>query len=128
MRINPLCSHNSYRQCLFAVDDVKDLPETFDWRDQNAVSKIKDQGTCGDCFIFASVGALESQYMIHENTEYAFSEQSILNCNSDGCNGGSMGMVWKRIHEHGICTADEMPYHGEVGFGYNFHNVLIDLH
>lgn len=104
----------SFRECRFVVDDVKTLPETFDWREKKGVSKMKDQGVCGDCFVFAAVDALESQYLIHKQKDYDFSQQAMLNCVGHGCSGGSMGLVWQYIHDHGICENYEIPYKGSV--------------
>lgn len=33
-----------------------DAPESFDWREHNAVTPIKDQRACGGCYAFAVVG------------------------------------------------------------------------
>jgi len=36
------------------------LPSSWDWRDQNIVTSIKDQQNCGSCWAHAMIGALES--------------------------------------------------------------------
>jgi len=36
------------------------LPIAVDWRNQSVVSEVKDQGSCGGCWAFASVEAVES--------------------------------------------------------------------
>ncbi|NTV36960.1 MAG: hypothetical protein HGA53_08405, partial [Anaerolineaceae bacterium] len=45
-----------------AVSDVPmvGLPSSWDWRTQGIVPPIRDQGGCGSCWAFATVGAMES--------------------------------------------------------------------
>jgi hypothetical protein len=46
---------------LFPIPDPPvDIPSSFDWRSQNAVTSVKDQELCGGCWAFASVAGLES--------------------------------------------------------------------
>ncbi len=56
----------------------------FDWRKLNKVTKVRDQGSCGSCYIFAAIGAFESAYVIANNgvdpTTIEVSEQEILDC------------------------------------------------
>ena len=33
----------------------RDAPAAFDWRDEGAVSPVRDQGSYGTCFIFSSI-------------------------------------------------------------------------
>ena len=59
------------------------LPDKFDWRDhngENVVTPVRDQGSCGTCWIFGTLASLESSAIIREGIEYDFSEQSVGLC------------------------------------------------
>ena len=76
------------------VEDVVEAnyPSTWDWRDQGKVTAVKDQGSCGSCWAFSSIEAIESAWMIAGNDEVIMSEQELVDCSSStgnaGCNGG----------------------------------------
>ncbi|MDM8537373.1 leucine-rich repeat domain-containing protein [Desulfobacterales bacterium HSG17] len=83
-------------------DSFKDqLPPAFDWRNQGIVTPAKDQGECGSCWAFASVGVLESKILMKEGTLYDLSEQQQVSCNNDmgGCVGGDSDALkfWNQI-------------------------------
>jgi C1A family cysteine protease len=66
------------------------LPSSYDWRALNGVTPIKDQGNCGSCWAFSTVGPLESQILLQGGGTVSLSEQYLVSCNVDrwSCNGG----------------------------------------
>jgi len=68
---------------------VQALPSSFSWM-SNGVTPIKDQGNCGACWAFSTVGPLESQILLQGGGTVDLSEQYLLSCNLSGynCNGG----------------------------------------
>ena len=56
------------------------LPARFDWRDYGMVTPVKDQGSCGTCWVFGTTSVLESDVLLKENISYDFSEQSVALC------------------------------------------------
>ncbi len=91
---------------------AKDLPSYFNWEDQGKVTGIRNQGSCGSCWIFASVAALESQYLIYRLYNYNLSEQQILSCVSPdwGCDGGWMEACYIHFRDTGSIFETSMPY------------------
>jgi putative hemolysin len=72
------------------VQSRQDLPAAFDWRDLGGCTSIKDQGSCGSCWAFGTVGPLECNILIKDGLEVDLSEQWLVSCNQDGwsCGGG----------------------------------------
>ena len=54
------------------------------------MTAVRDQGTCGSCWAFAAVGALESAIRIRDGRTVDLSEQYLVSCNQElwGCSGG----------------------------------------
>lgn len=80
---------------------VNELPAEFDWRDLEKVTPPKDQGLCGSCWAFASVGVMESKLLIKGLPAEDLSEQQQISCNTiaSGCNGGDLSALryWETI-------------------------------
>jgi C1A family cysteine protease len=54
------------------------LPSTFDWRTEQKVTPVKDQGNAGTCWAFGTESSLESRIMIVDNEEYDLSELNLI--------------------------------------------------
>ncbi|UYV77994.1 CTSF [Cordylochernes scorpioides] len=72
------------------VPEDIEFPESFDWRHYNVVSQVKNQGTCGSCWTFATTGSVEAQWAIKTKVLVPLSEQQLLDCDTvnAGCRGG----------------------------------------
>lgn len=76
------------------LEPSKDQPVRFDWRDIDGndwMSPIRDQGACGACTSFASLGALETLMRIYDNDytlDLDLSEQHIMACTLGSCDFG----------------------------------------
>jgi len=96
----------------FLVEETH-VAESLDWRTKGKVSPVKDQGQCGSCWAFSTVGYLESQYLIKNNKAQTFSEQQLVDCDKDsdaGCNGGLMQTAFNYIQTQGIESDTKYPY------------------
>ena len=43
---------------------LEEIPTNWDWRYVNMVSPVKNQRSCGSCWTFSTIGAVESHYLI----------------------------------------------------------------
>ncbi len=71
------------------LGSLQTLPAAHDWR-AVGLPPVRNQGGCGSCWAFGTVGPLESQIMIQSGTAVDLSEQYLVSCNTDndGCGGG----------------------------------------
>lgn len=63
-----------------------------DWREKNAVTAVKNQGSCGSCWAFSATESIESEAFI--TGKYALpilGPQQLVSCDkkSNGCKGGN---------------------------------------
>jgi len=99
----------------FLAKDGRELPPTFNWEDSGKVTPVRNQGSCGSCWIFAATAALEAIYKIQMQVEYDLSEQQILSCVSGGwgCDGGWMDYAYEHYRDYGAILESAMPYQAD---------------
>ncbi len=69
---------------LFPSTPEGGLPAHFDWRDSGIVPAVRDQGYCGSCWAFGTVGIMESALWKNGVADVDLSEQFLVSCNKDG--------------------------------------------
>lgn len=92
-----------------------DVPSSWDWRQHNGVTPVKNQGHCGSCWTFSTVGTLEAHALIKYDNFEPLSEQQLVDCAGDfdnhGCSGGLPSHAFEYIHyAGGISTEADYPY------------------
>lgn len=55
-------------------------PTSWDWRDHNAVTDVKNQGQSLTCWAFTATGAIEGQWALSTGNLLSFSEQQLVDC------------------------------------------------
>lgn len=77
---------------------------------------VKDQSSCGSCWAFASMGAVESNYNLKFNQNITLSEQYLVDCDEKdgGCNGGLYEKTFPWLRLNGVVNSEEHPYKGKI--------------
>ena len=94
------------------IGSVATLPAKFDLRAQNGLTPVQNQGACGSCWTFGSLGSLESSLLRATGQTNSFSEDHL---NSFGlgtcCQGGHRGMATAYLARwDGPVSATDDPY------------------
>ena len=101
----------------------------FDWRTRHSatvkgspyfqneitgwITPVKDQKSCGSCWAFSAIGAMEAVAKLHKNTTCNFdlSEQELVSCSNAGsCKGGWAASALDYISRKWIQDEMSFPY------------------
>lgn len=92
---------------------------TKNWCDEGACTPVKDQGSCGSCWAFSSIEAIESAWKIAGNDLVVMSEQELVDCSSstgnEGCNGGWYFWSYDWLKTNKTMKEADYPYTARDG-------------
>jgi C1A family cysteine protease len=99
------------------------LPSSLDWRTSGIVPDVRDQGSCGACWSFGTVGVMEAAIKKAGGPMTDLSEQFLVSCNTDGwdCDGGwtASAYHYNKLGRHqsvvGAVLETAMPYSASNG-------------
>uniref|UniRef100_A0A673TG96 Cathepsin K n=1 Tax=Suricata suricatta TaxID=37032 RepID=A0A673TG96_SURSU len=109
-------SRSRSNDTLYVPDWESRAPDSIDYRKKGYVTPVKNQGQCGSCWAFSSVGALEGQLKKKTGKLLNLSPQNLVDCVSenDGCGGGYMTNAFQYVQKNrGIDSEDAYPYVGQ---------------
>ena len=98
-----------------SVNSKNDAPESWNWVDEGVFGPVKDQGYCGSCWAFSTMGNIEALNAMKTKEYVALSEQQLVDCDTEydqGCNGGLMEYAFAYLVEKGCMTEKDYPYVG----------------
>merc|ERR1719277_1777630 len=95
-------------------------PESYDWRDArpNVVTAVKNQGSCGSCWAFASTAVMETVIALDTGVLFDLSPQQLTSCTpnpnecggSGGCSGATAQLAFNYTIQAGITSQWTYPY------------------
>jgi len=99
------------------------FPPVYDWRALGGVTPVKDQGSCGSCWAFATVGVFECAIKIQDGVTVDLSEQNLLGCNDMGwgCSGALWAHDWHKDRPNkcgtvGAVLEADLPYEADDSY------------
>jgi len=94
------------------VKNVSADPASIDWTTKNVVTPVQDQGRCGSCWSFGTVGTIEGQFAKNTKKLLKFSESNLVDCDTsdNACQGGLPTRAYPYVIAHGLDSEEHYPY------------------
>lgn len=97
-------------------------PARYDCRERGEVSPVKDQGSCGACYAFASLADFESKLLVAGEGLFDFSENNIKECQYYSgppyyvsvCSGGAYWLAANYLSTAGTVWESCDPYQSSM--------------
>lgn len=83
---------------------------SFDWRKLGDVTPVKDQGPCGSCWAFGTLGSFEGSWRIINNETIDTAEKDLLDCNTWGYSCGGGWWAFDQVKTAGVAAEAGYPY------------------
>jgi len=88
---------------------------------------VRDQGQCGSCWAFGTLGPVEQNILIKDGASKDLSEQWLLSCNTDGYDCGGGWWVHRYFVSPGAVYESDFPYtatDAPCGGPYTYHEKI----
>lgn len=105
--------------------DNLELAGSVDWVATGGAQPAKNQGRCGSCWAFATIGSLETLDFVKNRQLRNFSEQQLVDCDKgslvpptpgdNGCHGGLPARAQKYTSWKGVALQSNYRYTGTEG-------------
>lgn len=91
--------------------------DSIDWTTLGDVTPVRNQASCGSCWAFSAVAAMESANAVAGKGLIDLSEQQLVDCDkkSSGCRGGEMFNAFQYYQKNGACSRESYPYTARDG-------------
>eukprot|EP00768_Dysnectes_brevis_P000982 gnl/Dysnectes_brevis/1233_a1377_3100.p1 GENE.gnl/Dysnectes_brevis/1233_a1377_3100~~gnl/Dysnectes_brevis/1233_a1377_3100.p1 ORF type:complete len:381 (+),score=114.80 gnl/Dysnectes_brevis/1233_a1377_3100:43-1185(+) len=89
------------------------VPSSYCLLEDGYLTPVRDQGSCGSCWAFATVNSLETNLLyVGSGQALDLAEQTLVDCVEDnsGCQGGSIPNTVDYVFAHGVPYEAEQPY------------------
>lgn len=88
------------------------LSRDVDWD----MTPVKNQGQCGSCWAFGTIGAIEGMHKVKTGKTVLLSEQQLVDCvKQSNCQGGRADWALDYLKENPLFTSASYPYTARNG-------------
>lgn len=90
------------------------IPTSINWQGADCIHAIRDQGMCGSCWAFATVGMVSDRCCLQKEDKGWLAPGELVNCDkatgNQGCHGGMTAWALKYVEKFGLVDENCYPY------------------